>query len=233
MQMEDEEIQHLQNKLEIADATSQIYIKQQGSFTLHDVARTTGLTVSEIFNYFDSKDDIIYFFYSSLITRYRLMIDEIEGFGDYTLSEKLSNFAYTCFDMLEEREAFVRQTFRPYILHSCKKTEYEQKIEHLFADFIKHDSGKAASTEVLINDCSLRLFQKKYLHLVNFWLNDESEGKEVTIELTDKVTGLLQEAMYTSVIDRSFDLAKFLFSNDIMSQQVPFWKKFTSSFEIN
>lgn len=230
--MEEAEIKQLQNKLEIADAVSRLYVKKQGDFTLHEVAAASGITVSEIFNYFESKDDIIYFFYSSLITRYRLMIDEIEDFGSYTLSEKLSNFVYTCFDMMDEREEFVQQTFRRYILHSCKKTTYEHKIEELFADFFKHDEGAAASSEAMISDCSLRLFQKKYLQLVNFWLNDESEDKEVTIELTDKVTGLIQEAMYTSVIDRSFDLAKFLFSNDILSQQIPLWKKITSSFEI-
>ncbi len=230
--MQESELKNLQEKLNIADAATHLYIEKNGDFTLHDIARRADITVSELFNYFSGKDEIIYFYYSSLIVRYRLMIDEIEDFDTFTLSEKLSNFAYTSFDLLKERETFVDETFRAYILHSCKRTNYEQEIENLFSDFFKHDSGKAASSEIFINDCSMRLIGKKYLHLINFWLKDESEDKEVTVELTDKVTALIQEAFYTSLADRSFDLAKFLFSNDVLSKQAPLWERITSSFDI-
>lgn len=230
--MEDLNIEELQIKLKIADAATQLYVEKDSNFTLHDVAKRADFTVAELFNYFPDKHSIIYFFYSSLITRYRLMVEEIEDFDSFTLSEKLSNFAYASFDLLKERKAFVEKTFGSYIMHSCKKTEYEEKIEQLLSNFVKQDSGKAASTDSLINDCSLRLIRKKYLHLVDFWLHDDSEDKEVTMELTDKVTGLIQEALYTSVIDRSFDLAKFLFSNDMLARRNPLWDKLTSTFEI-
>jgi AcrR family transcriptional regulator len=231
--MEDFDINHFEKKLRIANAAARRYTAQDSSFTMHEAARGAGLTPSEVFEYFPNQEAIIYFFYRSLITRYRLMIEEIEDFGEFTLSEKLSNFAYASFDMLQEHEAFVEQTFRSYILHSCKKTAYEKETETLIAEFFEKDRGKSASSSLLINGCSLRLLQKKYLYLIRFWLNDESKDKEMTLELTDKVTGLMQEALYTSVVDRSFDLAKFLFSNDVVSQQVPLWKKMASSFEIS
>ncbi len=231
--MEDFDFNHFEKKLRITDVAAQLYVAKGGSFTMHEAARGAGLTPGEVFEYFPNQEAIIYFFYRSLITRYRLMIEEIENFEDFTLSEKLSNFAYASFDMLQEREPFVEQTFRPYILHSCKKTAYEEEIETLVAEFFKKDNGKSASSDLVINRCSLRLIRKKYLHLIRFWLNDESENKEMTLELTDKVTGLMQEALYTSIVDRSFDLAKFLFSNDVVSQQVPLWKKMASSFEIS
>lgn len=230
--MKDLDLEKLQAKLEIADAATQIYIEKNENFTLHDVAKRAGTTVAEIFNHFNNKHEILYFFYSSMVIRYRLMIEEIDDFEDFTLSEKLSNFAYASFDLMAERETFVRKTFDSYILHSCQKTEYEEQIEDLLSDFIKHDPGKAASSDVVVNDCSLRLIRKKYLHLIDFWLHDESEDKEVTMELVDKVTGLIQEALYTSVIDRSFDLAKFLFSNDLVTQRSKFWDKISSTFEI-
>lgn len=230
--MNDTDLQALQNKLKIADAATKIYLEKKEGFTLHDVAKRANITVAEIFNYFKDKHEILYFYYESMVIRYRLMIEEIEDFDSYTLSEKLSNFAYASFDLMSEREEFVRQTFDAYILHSCTKTDYEKQIEGLLTDFIKNDAGKAASSDVVVNDCSLRLIRKKYLHLIDYWLYDESEGKEVTMELVDKVTGLIQEALYTSVIDRSFDLAKFLFSNDLSTRRNKLWKKISSTFEI-
>jgi AcrR family transcriptional regulator len=230
--MENINVEELQIKLTITDAATQVYSQKGDDFTMHDVAKEAGTTVAEIFNYFPDKHAIVYFFYESLLIRYHLMIVEIEDFESFTLSEKLSNFAYASFDLMEERQEFVEHTFRRYILRSCKPSEYKQNIEDLLAEFIKNDAGKAASSDVFINDCSYRLIRKKYLHLVDFWINDTSEGKEKTMELTDKVTGLIQEALYTSIIDRSFDLAKFLFSNDIITQQSKMWNKLTSTFEI-
>lgn len=230
--MEDSELNELRAKLEIADAVTKLYVEKGGSFTMHDVAKRTGASVGELFSYFADKEEIIYFYYASLITRYRMMIEEIDDFETFTLSEKLSNFAYTSFDLMQEREEFVQQTFRSYIMHSCLQTDYEQEVEALLYDFFRDDRGKTASSDLLITDCSMRLIRKKYLHLVDFWLKDESEDKEVSVELTDKVTGLMEEALYTSVVDRSFDLAKFLFANDVIATKVPLWKKISSSFEI-
>jgi AcrR family transcriptional regulator len=230
--MNEEELNRFKIKLAIADAAAQVYVERDGAFNLHQAARKAGLNVGTILEYFDNQQDIIYFFYASLVKRYRLMIEDIEGFAEFTLSEKLSNFAYASFDMLAEHEDFVKATFNQYILCSCKKAAYESDIENLLADFIKNDPGRSASSDLMVNKCSLRLIRKKYLHLVKFWLNDKSEDKQVSIELTDKITGLIEEALYTSVIDRSFDLAKFLFSNETIRAHVPLWNKVISKFEI-
>jgi AcrR family transcriptional regulator len=231
--MNNSEFEHFKVKLAIADAAAELYVRHNGSFNLHQVAREVDLKVGDIFEYFDNRTDIIHFFYASIVKRYRLMIEDIEGFEEFTLSEKLSNFAYTSFDILADQEAFVDATFGRYILYSCKKTAYENEIENLLADFFENDGGRSASSDLAINQCSLRLFRKKYLHLIKFWLNDESEDKQVSVELTDKITGLIEEAFYTSVIDRSLDIAKFLFSNGTISQHIPLWDKIKSSFEIN
>ena len=230
--MTEAEIKELQNKIQIADAATQAYVANDSSFTFHDVAQRTDLSVGEVFSYFDSKQDILDFYYASLVIRYRIMIDEIEGFEEFTLSEKLSNFAYASFDLMREREEFIAKTFRSHVLRRCKKTEYDEKIEDLLRDFIESDSGRAASSDVVLNYIGLGILRKKYLSLVSFWLNDESEDKEVTTELIDKVTGLIQELLYTSVVDRAIDLAKFIYSNDVLSQQFPLWRRIQNSFEI-
>lgn len=232
MMMNENEFKEFEIKFAIADAAARLYVEHNGSFSIHQVAKEMDLNVGTIFEFFSDQQEIIYFFYSSLVKRYRLMIEEIEAFGEFSLSEKLSNFAYASFDMMAEHEKFVDQTFNHYILCSCKTTAYEEQVEALLKGFIEDDSGRSASSSIMVNRCSLRLIRKKYLHLVKFWLNDTSENKQVTTELTDKVTGLIEEALYTSMFDRSFDLAKFLFSNNTISDHVPLWDKVASSFEI-
>lgn len=230
--MTDEEIKMLQMKLQITEVAVQRYIEQDGTFSLHDVAEDAEMEVGEIFNYFPNKDAILIFYYTSLVMRYRMMLDDIDDFSSYTLGEKLSNFMYTSFDMMQEQEAFVKKTFDSLVLKSFVHTDYEKKIEELLADFFQHDDAISPSNTMVLNDCAYRAMCRKYLFLVHIWLNDASEGREMTLELVDKLTGLIQELFYTSVVDRSIDLVKFLASNDLLKRNIPFWNKITSKFDI-
>src|SRR5690606_4589826 len=111
----------------------------------------------------------------------------------YSLSEKFSNFAYTSFDMLDEKEAFVEKTFQKLILQSYSKTDFELEIENLLREFLKDDVRLSASSSIVLNTCFYSFLRVKYLELIRFRLSDTSEGRELTMELTDKLTTLLQE----------------------------------------
>ncbi len=230
--MNNSEQQYLQIRLEISEAAAQLFEQHDDHFTVHQIADKTGYTVAQIFEYFDDKEEMLRFFYSSLIIRYRSMIDEIEDFESYTLSEKLSNFIYASFDLMHENRTFVEATFKPLILSSFKKTEYEKRVQELLGEFFRSDKLISASSSMFLNECTFSLLKRKYLKLVSFWLNDHSEDKELTMELTDKITGFIQEVMYTSAVDRAFDLMKFLYSNSILSRKMPFYNKISSTFEI-
>lgn len=223
--------QHLIAKIEITRAAVSIHDKNNGRLTMHAVARKTDYSVAQILDYFNTVDDIKRFYYTSLILQYEAMIEEIDDFDSYTLSEKLSNFIYASFDLMNEDEAFVRATFKPLILRCSVKTDYQKRIEHLLERFITNDGLISASSSFLLNKYYFKLLQYKYLRLISFWLNDESENNEATMELTDKLTGLLQELLYTSIADRSIDLVKFIYANNDCTKNT-LLNKITSTFEI-
>lgn len=204
-----------ETKFKISEAAVTQYEEHGKDFTLKQVARQADLTVSDIFEYFPNKNAILLFYYESLIVRYRLMLQEIEDFEDYLLAEKLSNFVYTSFDLLKEHESFVQNTFQSLILCSYSTTEFEKRIKHLLSDFFTTDPRISASSGMLMNDYFYRVLYQKYTALIRFWLKDDSEGNEVSMELTDKYTVFLQELMYSAAIDKGFDLAKFLYTNVI------------------
>jgi len=226
------DLERLQIKLEIAEAACHYYIQNDGSFTFREVAGETDMDPAEIFNYFSTKQDILEFYYTSLVIKYQLMIEEIEDFETYTISEKLSNFIYASFDMMKEQKAFVEATFRPIIMDSFNRTDYEEHIEKLFKTFFRNDPQISLSSTLVLRPLFFRLMVKKYLSIVNFWLNDESEGQELAMEFVDKLTAFIQEVMYNSVVDKGVELIKFLTTNNIVTQHIPFWDKISSKIEI-
>lgn len=222
----------LETKFTISEAAVECYVEQDGTFAFKDIARKTALSVGEIFNYFPDKQSILEFYYTSLIIRYQMMIEEIDGFEDYTISEKLSNFAFSSFDMMREQQEFVRLTFGRVVECRLSKTEYEIEIEALFRGFFEEDDLISSGNQWLMNRLCWGFLRRQYLLIVRFWLQDPSDGQEKTMVLVDKSTALLQEVLYNAVIDRSLDLLKFLASNKFFVENIPFVKNIFSNIEI-
>lgn len=220
-------------KFAIADAATDLYIEGDGHFWIKDAAGRVDIDPAEVFNYFPDKKSILQFYYASLVIRYEAMVDEIEGFEAYTLSEKLSNFAFVSFDMLQEKQAFVEATFENLILRSFTKTDFEIEVERILQRFIEDDEQLSMGSALIQNQCAYSFLRRQYLELVRFWLNDTSDNKELTMELTDKVTGFLQELMYNNILDKGFDLAQFMASNrEAFLYNIPIVKEFYSKIEI-
>lgn len=224
--------EELKIKLQITEKVVELYIQQNGTFTFHQISQATGIDVGDIFEYFPNKKSILEFYYTSLVIRYQMMISEIEDFNTYTLSEKLSNFVYASFDMMSEQQAFVNQTFDKIIYYSFYKTEYEEEVEKLFRSFFESDTLVATSSQMMTNDYFFSLLRQRYLWLVSYWQRDTSEDHELTMELTDKLTAFLQEAAYSSILDKGIDLVKFMVSNNVCIPKFSFIDKISSKFEI-
>lgn len=220
----------LEVKLEIATVAADLYVEQDGNFTISEIADVLGMDVADIFDYFPNKPAILEFYYTSLILRYRLMIEEIKDFDTYTLSEKLSNFIYASLDLLNEKPKFVEISFNSIVRHSYTTTPFESEAQKVLTEFFEEDPNISTSSRMLINKFFFKLMLQKYLYLIGYWLRDNSEDKERTMELVDKLTAFIQEIMYNRITDKGFELGKFLVTNTSCS--VPFWEKLKSKIEI-
>ncbi len=230
--MEDLNFEELQTKLEITGVAVDLYVEQDGEFTLNQISKEIELSVADIFDYFPNKQAILEFYYTSLIIRYKLMLEDIEDFETYSLSEKLSNFIYASFDMMAEKQAFVELTFNKMIRYSYARTEYSKKVESTIESFFREDPRISTGSSLIMNDLFFKLMSRKYMYLVSYWIGDNSEGKERSMELTDKLTAFIQEVMYNSVADKGFDLLRFLYSNSSLKCSNPIWDKISSKIEI-
>lgn len=214
-------------KIELTEAAIDLYIENK--FTIANLANKTGKNASEIYSVFPNKKAILEFYYPSLVIRYQAMISEIDDFDSYSISEKLSNFAFTLFDMMGERRVFVEDTFEKYVWHCSSKSEFKQEIRTLFKDFFTSDGNISTSAGFFIGNLFYNSLATQFLYLIKFWLEDESEDRERTIALTDKITGFIEELVYSKIVDKGFDLAKYSLSAFGLSKQVEDFNEWVSS----
>ncbi|MEX0779088.1 MAG: hypothetical protein WD491_00040 [Balneolales bacterium] len=222
--------EELQKRQRIIDSALDLYVNDPAKFTLKGIARKARLKEAEIFSFFPNKTAILKGFYSGVVPGYKEMIKEIEGFEQYDLSEKLSNFVFSSLDLLQEQRDFVEKTFDDFIARSPQKSEFQQHVEQLIEEFVSEDRSIAGSNQYLLNSFTYNILSNEYLKLIKFWIKDESAGSEKTMVLTDKLTAFLNEVLYSAVLDKGFDLGRFLVSNQIIYPGIPFIKTCVEKF---
>jgi len=220
--------EQINDKIELCESAIELTLTQ-GSFTISQLSKVSGKTASQIYNLFSSKKAILEYYYPSLVIRYTAMIDEIEDFESYTISEKLSNFIFTTFDMLEDRREFVQETFDKMIFKKGCDSEFHTEVTALFKHFFTMDGKIAVSAGFIMKDYFYEFIAREYLDIIKFWLKDDSDGKERSFALTDKLTSFVEEVVYNKVIDKGFDLAKYLISDAGLANNVPLFGEWITS----
>lgn len=219
--------EELNTKIELTEAAIDLYI--EGRFSIPNLTNETGKTASEIYTLFANKNSILKFYYPSLVIRYRAMIGEIDDFNSYSISEKLSNFAFTLFDMMAERREFVQDTFEKYEWMCTSKSDFQQEIRSLLKKFFTTDGNIATSAGFFIGDWFYASLKTQFLFLIKFWLEDDSDGRERTFALTDKITEFIEELVYSKIVDKGFDLAKYSLSAFGFNKKVEDFNDWVSS----
>lgn len=210
----------INTKIEITWSAIALYKNEKVS--MQDLVKATKLSASQIYSYFPNKKSILSFYYPALVYQYWAMVNEIDGFENYSLSEKFSNFIYTQFDMMSENPEFVNDTFDKLVFRKGQSSEFHKEVTALFKDFLTSDGEIAVSAGFFMKDYFYKILASQYLFLMRYWVSDESVDKERSLALTDKLTSLLQEAVYNKTVDKSFDLVKYLFSSVGLGKEIPF-----------
>lgn len=205
----------INKKIELCEAATDLFMA--GQFTISDLTSKTGYSASEIYSLFPNKKAILKYYYPSLLIRYRAMITEIPDFEDYTISEKLSNFIYTLFDMMDEKEAFVQKTYNEYIFSGFSKTDFGRETEELIGNFISEDPRVSNSAAVVLGGYFYSFIKSQYLMLIRYRIHDESDGRERSLALTDKLHAFLEELLYNKLADRGIDLLRTIIAQSGMT----------------
>jgi hypothetical protein len=113
---------------------------------------------------------------------------------------------------MEHRE-FVLETYNIFISKRSLKTNFEYEFKNELQSIFESDKQISSSASFFVNRL---LYGTIYCHfhaLILFWSNDESDKYEQSYALVDKWCSLIQELFYNKVLDKGFDLGKFLFYN--------------------
>ncbi len=199
-------------KIQISKSAADLYLKNP-RFTMSALADASETDVDFLYEYFPNRQSVLEYYYEGILIEYQEITRNIDGYSEFTLAEKLSNLAYTLTDLMKDNRMFVKQTYRKLIVYSSRKPAFNQVFKVQLKSIYENDAKQSSLSSALNNELLYKAGLTNFHILMKFWIEDDSTGNQKTMELVDKWTAFVQEIHYTSILDRGFDFAKFLFYN--------------------
>lgn len=202
----------LEMRKKVSDAAVSLFMTDRSRFSIRNIAATAEVSTDDIYSFYSTKDEILADFYNLIPLLCKYQISQIDGYEDLKLADRLSNFMYTTFDLLQEQPAFVEKTFEVWHCSDRCKLWRERTADH-FMDILDLDPRVSDLNRVIIPDFGYSISANLYLHLIRFWLQDKSEGTEKTLALVEKSMVFIQEVLYADVLSKGLDLARYVYAH--------------------
>lgn len=198
-------------KTKVAECGARRYVENR-RFTNRSLAAKLNIDETEISKHFSSRSSILRYFYESRILIHQEQTNQIDDYATFSLGEKLSNLFLTLFDLFDEHREFVQLTYDELaIIHpdSCFKKLFLKEIEQIFSS----DTRIADSSGFFVNQRTYLFMFYSFNTILKSCFSDDTKNLEHCMALTDKLCSFIEELFYTQVLDKGFDLGKFLIYN--------------------
>jgi AcrR family transcriptional regulator len=212
----------LENREAIIQAAVDLVIeKGYKAATMRAIARKAGLGDATIYNYFPTKESILYSYYEEKFAEAGESLGGIDGFDEFNFQERMQELFETCLETFLADREFVQETFElvfyPVAPHKDLKRIKSNFMVSLDAIF---DAAVEAGEieEPRFRELTDHFFWDYFVGVTFYWLKDTSEHFSDTTELIDMTMSLACAVLKAGVVNKLFDIASFLFRNHIVSR---------------
>ncbi len=219
--------QKMENRKKILAAAVQL-IGEKGfkAATMRQIARKAGIGDATIYNYFPTKEAILYGYYEDHMHACIDALKSVADFHSFSLQEQIQTLFDTSQTLYLPDRDFVAETFRPIMLAGSHDWSRLKPIRAIFLSAI-HDMMAAASEvgeipDQVFEDLIGQFFMDAYLGVVIYWLADTSDGFSNTSVLVDRGLDMACALLKAGIANKAFDMAVFFFKTHIINKMDAF-----------
>lgn len=209
-------------KIKILESAVELMtIKGYKNASLREIAKEAGVSNPTIYNYFPTKEKIIYAYIEQKLIETRQILEEIEDFHKYTLREQLQTLIETQLELYLEDREFVTQVMSMALTPSMgameliyeSKEKFIQMVSEMFD--IAIEAGEIAQPP--FKEYMPKLFWDYNIAVVAYWIKDDSEMFENTTQFIDNSMGVIEALLYSNILQKTSDFGMFMFKTHMLS----------------
>jgi AcrR family transcriptional regulator len=194
--------------------------------TMRRIARAAGVGEGTIYNYFPTKEAILYAYYQDHMHQCIAELKTVADFHTFTLQEQLQTLFDTSLDLYLPDREFVARTFRLVFLSPSRDWTRVKPIRAAFLAAV--DDMLTAAVEVgeipdqVFESLMGHFFMDAYIGAVHYWMTDTSDGFADARVLIDRGLDLACALLKAGIANKLFDIAVFLFKTHVVSRMDDF-----------
>ena len=197
--------------------------------SLREMAKNAGVSNPTIYNYFPSKEKLLYAYIEQKHKEAVASIQEIEDFHTYTLREQLQTLIETELELYLEDREFIIQIADMVFHSSGLKMGKLYETNALFIETVEEMLNIAIEAEEIaeppFKEHLPKLFWDYYIMVVAYWVKDDSEMFENTTQFIDHSLGLAEAVLHSDILSKASDLGMFFFKTHMLSSLQKFATK--------
>jgi len=185
--------------------------------SVYSFVKKLKITEAEFYQFYASFESIEKNIWFELTFETITKIKEQEVWFQYSSREKILSFFYSYVENLKNERSFIIYSLKnfkgkfstPNVLAGVKPI-FENFAEEIINDGL--ESGELAERKFLSKRYKDALWVQ-FVFILNFWVNDDSDGFEKTDEVIEKGINVTFDLFQHSPIDNLFEYGKFLSRN--------------------
>lgn len=192
------------------------------SATMRAIAKESKIGDATIYNYFPTKESILFAYYEEKLNECVSRLRKIEKFNEFTLHEQLQTFFETQLELFLPDREFIALSFKRIFFTLNQNVDQLHSIQDLYEKIV--DDIFTAAIEV--KEIPAQMFQQilyhllwdYYVGLIMFWLNDRSEQFSDTSMMIDKTLDLFCSVLKAGAVNKLFDVASYFFKSHFLNR---------------
>ncbi len=191
------------------------------SATMREISSKAGFGTATIYNYFPTKEKILFAYFEDKHTELDVVMETIPDFDDFTLKEKLQIQIESLLDLYLNDREFVQEAYKLMFDSPLRTVSEFASIKKSFVDKSKVIIDCAIENEEIpghpFQDFLIHLYWDYSIIMTLYWLKDDSEGFSNTSQLIDMSLDLIVELLRSGIIPKVMDIFGFIFRSHLYS----------------
>jgi AcrR family transcriptional regulator len=216
------ESEKTKTRIKILEAAVDI-ISEKGfkSASMREIARHAKVGDATIYNYFPSKEKLLYGYCEHIQHQVMQNLKSIDDFHEYSLQEQLQQLVdmelQTWLPAREFLQEVFTLTYYSPVSGATHLAETRRLFTQMVTDMIEAAIEVGEIPEQPYQELLPRLFWDYQSGILAYWLKDDSEEFANTTSLVDKTMEIIANILHNGLIGKSLDLISFLFRTHVIT----------------
>jgi AcrR family transcriptional regulator len=192
------------------------------SASMREIAQRAQVGDATIYNYFPSKEKLLYGYCEQVQRRVMAALKAVENFHEYSLAEQLQQLVEIELQTWLPAREFLQEVFKLTFYSPAAAYEHLQEARELYVAMVVDMLAAAVEAEEIppqpYQELLPRLFWDYQTGVLAYWLKDDSEGFANTTQLVDRSMDIVAGILHHGLVGKALDLLSFLFRTHLMSR---------------